>query len=58
MGDLKIISGPAQQRHRTEGQNQAIMAKSLPARTVVHAVARRAEVCPSHIYRWRQEVPV
>ena len=56
MARVEIISGPERRRHWTDEQKRAIVAESLAPGAVVSAVARRAEVCPGQIYRWRQEL--
>jgi hypothetical protein len=37
-------------------QKRAIVAASLAPGAIVTEVARRAEVCPGRIYRWRREI--
>ena len=56
MARVEIISGPERRRHWTDEQKRAIVAESLAPGAVVSAVARRAEVGPGQIYRWRQEL--
>jgi transposase len=56
MAGIEVITGPERRRRWTEDQKRAIVDESLAPGAVVNAVARRAEVCPSQIYRWRQEL--
>src|SRR6266436_4816761 len=56
MARVEVITGPERRRRWTEGQKRAIVAASLAPGAVVNEVARRAEVCPGQIYRWRQEL--
>jgi transposase len=56
MARVEIISGPERRRHWTDEQKRAIVAESLAPGAVVSALARRAEVCPGQIYRWRHEL--
>jgi transposase len=55
MARVEIISGAERRRHWTDEQKRTIVTESFAPGAVVSAVARRAEVCPGQIYRWRQE---
>jgi transposase len=55
MARVEVITGPERRRHWSEEQKRAIVAASLAPGAIVSQVARRAEVCPGQIYRWRQE---
>src|SRR5262249_1466508 len=48
--------GPERRRRWTEHQKRAIIAASLAPGAVVTDVARRADVGPGQIYRWRKEL--
>lgn len=56
MARIEVISGPERRRRWTEKQKRTIVAESLAPGALVAEVARRAEVCPAQIYRWRQEL--
>jgi transposase len=53
---IEVITGPERRRRWSFEQKRAIVAESLAPGAVVSEVARRAEVCPGQIYRWRREV--
>jgi transposase len=55
---VEVISGPERRRRWSVEQKRAIVAESLAPGAVVTEVARRAEICPGRIYRWRQEIGV
>jgi transposase len=55
MARVEIVSGTVRRRHWTDEQKRALVAESFAPGAVISAVARRAEVCPGQIYRWRQE---
>src|SRR6266480_735366 len=55
MSRVEVITGPERRRRWSDEQKRAIVAKSLAPGAVVSEVARRADVCPGQIYRWRQE---
>jgi transposase len=55
MARVEVITGAERRRRWSEEQKRAIVAESLSPRAVVSEVARRADVCPGQIYRWRQE---
>jgi transposase len=56
MARVEVITGIERRRHWSEEQKRAIVAESFAPGAVVSEVARRAEVSPGQIYRWRQEV--
>ena len=56
MARVEVITGPERRRRWSEDQKRAIVAASFAPCAVVCAVARRAEVSPGQIYRWRQEL--
>ena len=55
MARVEVITGPERRRRCSEEQKRAIVAASFAAGAVVSDVARRADVSPGQIYRWRQE---
>ena len=56
MARVEVITGRERRRRWSEEQKRAIVAESLAPGAVVSDVARRAEICPGQIYRWRQEL--
>lgn len=56
MGYVQILPGPERRRRWSEGEKRAIVAAAFAPGVVVAEVARRADVCPSQIYRWRQDL--
>jgi transposase len=55
MARVEMITGPERRRRWSEEQKRAIVAESLAPGAIISEVARRADVCPGQIYRWRQE---
>ena len=55
MARVEVITGRERRRRWSEEQKRVIVAESLAPGAVVSEVARRADVCPGQIYRWRQE---
>ena len=58
MARVEVITGPARRRRWSAEQKRAIVAESVAPGAVVTEIARRAEICPSQIYRWRREIRV
>jgi transposase len=56
MGQIHIMTGPERRRPWSDEQKQAIVAAAFAPGAVVADVARQADVHPSLIYRWRQEM--
>ena len=56
MARVEIISGIERRRRWSEEEKRAIVAESFAPGAVVAKVARRVDVSPGQIYRWRQEV--
>jgi transposase len=52
----QLISGPERRRRWSEEQKRARVAAAFAPGAIVSEVARRADVCPGQIYRWRQEL--
>jgi transposase len=50
------MSSPERRRRWSEEQKRAIVAEAFAPGASVSAVARRAEVLPGQIYRWRREL--
>jgi transposase-like protein len=55
---VEVITGPERRRRWSAEQKRAIVAASLAPGAVVTEIARRAEICPGQIYRWRREIGV
>jgi transposase len=55
MARVEVITGGERRRRWSAEQKQAIVGESLAPGATVREVARRADVCPGQIYRWRQE---
>lgn len=55
MARVEVITGPERRRRWSEVQKRAIVAESLVPGAVVSDVARRVDIGPGQIYRWRKE---
>jgi transposase len=56
MSRMEVMSGPERRRRWSEDQKRAIVAEAFAPGASVSEVARRADVVPGQIYRWRQEL--
>lgn len=56
MSRVEVLSGPERRRRWSEDQKRAIVAEAFAPGASVSEVARRADVVPGQIYRWRQEL--
>jgi transposase len=56
MARVEVITGVERRRRWSDDEKRAIVAESFAPGTVVAEVARRADISPGQIYRWRQEV--
>jgi transposase len=56
MRRVEVISGPERRRRWNEEQKRAIVAEAFAPGASVSAVARRVDVVPGQIYRWRREL--
>ena len=56
MGQVHVLTGPVRRRVWTAEQKRALVAAAFAPGAVVAEVARRADVNPSLIYRWRQDL--
>ncbi len=56
MARVEVITGPERRRRWSEEQKRAIVGASLAPGAVISEVARRADVGPGQIYRWRKEL--
>jgi len=58
MAQVHVFNGPERRRRFSLEQKRAMVASAFAPGAVVAAVARRADVCSSLIYRWRRELGV
>ncbi len=58
MARVEVITGLERRRRWSAEQKRVIVAASLAPGAVVTEIARRAEICPGQIYRWRREIGV
>ncbi len=56
MARVEVITGIQRRRRWSEDQKRAIVAAAFAPGAVVSEIARRAEICPGQIYRWRQDL--
>ncbi len=58
MARVEVITGIERRRRWSEDQKRAIVAAAFAPGAVVSEIARRAEICPGQIYRWRRDLAV
>ena len=58
MNRVEVMSGPERRRRWSEEQKRAIVAEAFAPGALVSEVARRMDVVPGQIYRWRREIGV
>jgi transposase len=56
MARYQLISGPERRRRWSEEQKRVVVAAAFAPGAVVTEVARRADIYPGQIYRWRREL--
>jgi transposase len=56
MSRIEVLSGPERRRRWSAEQKQSIVAEAFAPGASVYEVARRVDLVPSLIYRWRQEL--
>jgi transposase len=56
MSKIELLTGPERRRRWSAEQKRSIMAEAFAPGASVYEVARRVDVVPSLIYRWRQEL--
>jgi transposase len=54
MASMVVMAGPERRRRWSEDQKRAILAAADEPGANISEVARRADICTSLIYRWRQ----
>ena len=54
MSRVEVLSGPERRRRWSAEQKRSIVAEAFAPGASVCAVARRLDVVPGQIYRWRQ----
>jgi transposase len=56
MARYQLISGPERRRRWSEAQKRAVVAAAFAPGAIVSEVARRADIYPGQIYRWRRDL--
>jgi transposase len=56
MAQVHVLTGPERRRRFSVAEKRSIVSLAFAPGAVVSEVARRADVCPSLIYRWRREL--
>jgi transposase len=56
MAKFDVFGGPERRRRWSEEQKRALVATAFAPGAIVSEVARRADVYPGQLYRWRQEL--
>lgn len=56
MGRVEVITGVERRRRWSEEQKRALVAAAFAPGAVVSDVARRADLRPGQLYRWRREL--
>ena len=56
MSRVEVMSGPERRRRWSAEQKRAIVAEAFASGASVSEVARRMDVVPGQIYRWRHEL--
>jgi transposase len=56
MAQFHVITGAERRRRWSDDEKQALVASAFAPGAIVTAVARRADVCPSQLYRWRRDL--
>ena len=56
MAQVQVISGVERRRRWSDDEKRAVVAAAFSPGAVVSVVARRADLHPGQIYRWRQEL--
>lgn len=56
MSRVEVLSGPERRRRWSAEQKRSIIAEAFAPGASVCAVARRLDVVPGQIYRWRHEL--
>ena len=56
MARFEVITGPERRRRWSAEQKRTIVAESLAPGAVVTEIARRADIGPGQIYRWRRQL--
>jgi transposase len=56
MAQVHVLTGPERRRRFSLEEKRRLVGAAFAPGAVVSEVARRADVCPSLIYRWRREL--
>lgn len=55
MASVELLSGPERRRRWSDEEKRALVTAAFEPGAVVRDVARRADVTPSLVYRWRRD---
>lgn len=58
MSRVEVLSGPERRRRWSAEQKQSIVAEAFAPGASVSEVARRMDLVPGQIYRWRRELGI
>jgi transposase len=58
LAQIQVITGPTRRRSWSSEQKQELVATAFAPGAVVTDVARRADVSPTLLYRWRRDLRV
>ena len=58
MAQVHVITGVERRRRWSPDQKRTLVAAAFAPGAVVAEVARRADLCPGQIYRWRRDLAV
>jgi transposase len=56
MAQVHVMTGVERRRRWSQDQKRAVVAAAFAPGASVADVARRADLCPGQIYRWRQDL--
>ena len=56
MARIEVVTGPERRRVWTDEQKRALVAEASAPGAVVAEIARRADIGPGQIYRWRRQL--
>jgi transposase len=56
MSRVEVLSGPERRRRWSAEEKRSIVAEAFAPGASVYAVARRRDLVPGQIYRWRNEL--
>ncbi len=56
MSRVEVMSGPERRRRWSEDEKRSIVAEAFAPGASVSEIARRVDVVPGQIYRWRRDL--